>query len=111
MTGAPTTVDPKKPIVHSDITRPRILGALSSWRIVLVSEVNETENAPTSAMATMARSSVGDTATTIIATPNSSDAVVRLVIAERLRPAATSPPTTAPAPIAAISSVYATALP
>ena len=109
MIGAPITPIPMNAIAHSAMTRPRMPADVTTWRIVLVSDVKDTEKKPTTAMATLAQARVGETATSAIAAPKPNAPVASAPIVAVRRPAITSPPTTAPAPMADMSSATAVA--
>ena len=102
--GAPTSVEPKMAIAHSDMTRPRMCGAAASCIIVLPSEVRLMEKNPTNTIPTMASESVGIMAVMPIESPKKNAEPTNSCGAVFRRLAAKSPPATEPAPIAESSA-------
>src|SRR5580698_3942382 len=100
--GPPIGVDPIQATPHSDITRPRMPGVADSCNAVLASELNEMLPYPTNTSATYSRAILGASAAAVMAIPQPAAAMDNPRRLTRLRDAATSPPTTAPAPITAV---------
>src|SRR3989344_1206098 len=69
MMGAPRSVEPKSAIVHSDMTRPRMCEADSSWTMVLPMDERHIEKNPTNPIATTARPREGIAAVMHMETP------------------------------------------
>src|SRR5581483_5938156 len=99
MIGPPTGVDPRKATDHSDITRPRISGAASSWSMVLPSARNVIDAAPTATRAASSAPRPGATAEARMTAPKTTDDQPRVESRPARRPAVHNPPATAPAPM------------
>jgi hypothetical protein len=97
-------VEPMNATDHSDITRPRMAGSEDSCRVVLPSDKNVTDPAPTNNRATFSLHEFGATAANPIATPKNRAAQVRAEDLVERRDAAMRPPTTAPIPTHAVST-------
>src|ERR1019366_3231521 len=100
--GPPIGVEPWKATNHSDITRPRMLGAAFSCRVELPVDMNEMLAPPTSARA---RSSIGRLGARPANASNTPNAVAAATSVGRpVLPlvATTRPPTTAPTPMAEV---------
>ena len=104
MIGAPIGVEPWKATNHSDMTRPRMLGSAASCSVELAVDMNQMLAAPASASAISSRPRVGARAASRISSPKHATASTRVRTPVRPRVATTSPPATAPAPIAAVIS-------
>ncbi len=102
MIGPPTGVEPMKATAQRPMTRPRISGAASSWSTVVPSDRNVIEAAPTATRAAISKTSVGAAAATRITAPRASVALTRAIGPLWRRLAVSRPPTTAPAPMAAV---------
>ena len=102
MTGPPIGVEPWNATNHSDITRPRIAGAAVSWRVAFPVAMKVMLAAPAAASATSSTPRVGASVAPAIATPNAPAARTSGLVPVRPRVATTSPPATAPIPIAAV---------
>jgi hypothetical protein len=79
-----------------------MLGSAVSWRVAFPVDMNEMLAAPTNASATSSSASTGATVASDIATPKPVAATTSGHVPVRPRVATTSPPATAPKPIAAV---------
>ena len=104
MIGAPMGVDPKKAMVHKDITLPRICGTASSCRIVFAIDVKLIENTPTTIISIVAVARVGIKETASRLMPKSSADIVRRPIDAFPLLAENNPPKTAPRLMATVKS-------
>ena len=102
MSGPPIGVDPWKATNHRLITRPRIEGSAASCSVELPVAMNEMLAQPTSARAASSIGKVGASAASMIAAPKATAASTSGRSPVRPIAATTSPPATAPAPIAAV---------
>ena len=100
--GPPIGVDPWKATNHSDMTRPRMSGAAVSWRVELAIDMNEMLPHPTKARATSSSGRLGAIVASVSAIPNPPAASASGRVPIFPRAATTSPPSTAPMPIAAV---------
>jgi hypothetical protein len=95
-------VEPRNATAHRAMTRPRIDGDAVSCSVLLPVDWNATLIPPTTAMAPSSTGSDGAAAARASAAPNSSAFLTIAVAPVRPLPATSSPPTTAPAPMAAV---------
>jgi hypothetical protein len=100
--GPPIGVEPWKATNQSDMTRPRIAGSERSCNVALPTDMNTTEPAPTNVMAISSRARVGAMVARVIAMPYAVTEITSSRAPVRPRVARTSPPTTAPIPMAAV---------
>jgi hypothetical protein len=100
--GPPIGVEPWKATNHSDITRPRIAGAAVSWRVELAIDMNEMLPQPTSGRTASSSGRLGASVATASAAAKPAAAMVSGRSPILPRAATTSPPSTAPTPIAAV---------
>ena len=100
ISGPPTGVVPRNATAHNAMTRPRICGAAVICSVALPTERNQTLAAPTSSSEAAAVCTVGEIAVRAVDRPNAADDSTSgwMPVARRL--ALTSPPTTAPTPMA-----------
>ena len=101
-TGPPTGVEPWNATNHSDITRPRIAGSAASWRVELPVDMNVMLAPPANASAASSSAIVGAALASAIATANTNAASTSGRSPVLPRAATSSPPATAPTPIAAV---------
>jgi hypothetical protein len=102
MTGPPIGVEPWKATNHKDITRPRISGAEVSCKVELPVDMNEMLAPPARPSAISSRSRLGASVANVIATANPNAAITSGRRPVLPRAATSSPPATAPMPIAAV---------
>src|SRR4051794_25429040 len=69
MIGPPTGVVPIDSSDHSEFTRPRISGTLTSWMVEVIIEMNTMNTAPVTTSAGRANHRLGDIAVTSTITP------------------------------------------
>ena len=80
-------------------------GSARSWRVALAVAMNEIEPTPISTRAARATASLGAAATATIMIPKKIPILLSSAVDGRLRWATSSPPITAPQPMAAVSAL------
>ncbi len=100
--GPPIGVEPWKATNHSDITRPRMAGAEFSCSVELPVAMNEMLAPPARASATSSTPRFGAAVASVIASPNPNAASTSGRSPVLPLAATSSPPVTAPTPIAAV---------
>lgn len=104
MTGAPIGVEPRNTTEYRAMTRPRMAGPAASCMEALTPAANVTVAMPSGTSATTCQESVGASAASSCAAPNSAADPTSRPGPVRLRAPAASAPRTEPAPMALVRS-------